>query len=153
MVQDMGYHKENVIMAEDGDILELKKDSIKLIGRVEVQNVYVDGLGVGDVGHIVLRDRKVMSEEGVVVVVVPLDQHEGRIRGEIDLISRGFVFEEFATELLDEGTEVLKAALEKHPHKISDWRFLRKMIEETLERFFYEQTERRPLILPVVVEV
>lgn len=153
MCIDMGYSKEQIILPEDGDILEVSNQNIKLSGRVEVQNVYVDGLGVGDVGHIVLRDRKVLSEEGVVVVVVPLDQQQGRLTGELDIISRGFVFENLAAELLDEAKVVLRESLERHKTKISDWRFLRKMIEETLERFFYDRTERRPIILPVVVEV
>ena len=153
MAQDMGYDKEKVLEVEDGDILDVKGDSIKLGGKIEVQNVYVDGLGIGDVGQVILRDRSRLSEEGVVVVVVSLDQHTGKIIGEPDLISRGFVFEEFAKEILDEARKVVKDGIETHASKASDWRFLRKIIEESLEKFFYQVTERRPLILPVVVEV
>ncbi len=153
MAQEMGWEKEKILDIEDGDILEVRRDNIKLAGRIDVQNVYVDGLGIGDVGHVVLRDRQKMSEEGVVVVVVSLDQHTGKIVGEPDLISRGFVFEEVAREFLEEGKRVVKDSLEKHTHKTSDWRFLRKIIEDSLEKFFYQVTERRPLILPVVVEV
>ena len=153
MAQDMGYDKAKVLEVEDGDVLEVKPDNIKLSAKLEVQNVYVDGLGIGDVGHVILRDRQKMSEEGVVVVVVSLDQHTGKITGEPDLISRGFVFEEFAKEILDEGKKVVKEGLEVHANKSSDWRFLRKVIEESLEKYFYQVTERRPLILPVVVEV
>ena len=152
VAQDMGYKKEEVIDAEDGDILEIRKDAIKLAGRVEVQNVYVDGLGVGDVGHVILRDRQKMNEEGVVVVVVSVDQHSGKLISDVDIISRGFVFEEQAQDILDEAKEVVKNNLEQHSHKSSDFRFVRKIIEEGLEKFFYETTERRPLILPVVVE-
>lgn len=152
MAQDLGYKKENVLQPEDGDILEIRKEAIKLAGKVDVQNVYVDGLGIGDVGHVVLRDRERMSEEGVVVVVVSVDAHSGKITSDIDIISRGFVFEEMAKEILDEARLVVKESLEKHTHKAPDWRFLRKIIEDALEKFLYTATERRPLVLPVIVE-
>ncbi len=153
MAQDLGYQKGEVVDCEDGDILEIKKDSIKLTGKVDVQNVYVDGLGIGDVGQVILRDRQKMNEEGVVVVVASFDQRKGKLMSEVDIISRGFVFEDMAQEILDSAKEVVKNTLEKHSHKSSDIRFVRKIIEEGLEKFFYEATERRPLILPVVVEV
>ena len=153
MAQDLGYEKNQVIDAEDGDILEIKKDSVKLTGKVDVQNVYVDGLGIGDVGHVILRDRQKMNEEGVVVVVASVDQHTGKLITDVDIISRGFVFEDTARDILDNAKEVVKNALEQHAHKSPDWRFVRKIIEEGLSKFFYETTERRPLILPVVVEV
>ncbi len=153
MAKEMGYKSEQVIEAEEGDVLEVKKDSIHLSGKVEVQNVYVDGLGVGDIGHVVLRDRQRLSEEGIVVVVVSLDQHTGKITSDIDIISRGFVFEEFAKDILDQAKLLVNETLQKHTHKSTDWRFIRKLIENTLEQFLYDCTERRPLILPVVVEV
>lgn len=153
MAQDLGYAKDHVVDAEDGDILEIKKETVKLTGSIDVQNVYVDGLGVGDVGHIILRDRQKMNEEGVVVVVVSVDQHTGKLASDVDIISRGFVFEEMAKDILDQAKDVVKDALEKHSHKSSDFRFVRKIIEEGLEKFFNETTERRPLILPVVVEI
>lgn len=152
MAQDLGYQKANVIDAEDGDILEIKKDTMKLIGSVDVQNVYVDGLGIGDVGQVILRDRQKMNEEGVVVVVLSVDQHSGQLVSEVDIISRGFVFEEEAQDILDRAKEVVKETITKHSHKSSDWRFVRKMIEDSLEKYFYVTTERRPLILPVIVE-
>lgn len=153
MAVEMGYKKEQIIEAEDGDILQIEKQNIKLSGRIEVQNVYVDGLGIGDVGHVVLRDRQKMNEEGIVVVVVSIDQHTGQIVSEVDIISRGFVFEDFAKDILDQAKEVVTSTLQKHVHKTADWRFIRKLIEDSLEKFLYQVTERRPLILPVVVEV
>ncbi len=153
MAQDMGFKKGEVIDAEDGDILEIRKDTIKLTGSVDVQNVYVDGLGIGDVGQVILRDRQKMNEEGVVVVVVSIDQHTGKLISDVDIISRGFVFEDTAKEILDEALKVVKSTVEQHLHKSPDFRFVRKIIEEGLEKFFYETTQRRPLILPVVVEV
>ena len=153
MVQNMGYSKDKILEPEDGDIIDVKKDDVRFAGKTPVQNVYVDGLGIGDVGHVILRDRQKMSAEGVVVVVVSLDQHTGKITGEPDIISRGFVFEEFAKEIMDEAKAKVLESLEKHTHKTTDWRFLRKIIEDTLDKYFYQITERRPLILPVVVEV
>ncbi len=153
MAVDLGYEKQNILQPEDGDILEIKKDAIKLTGTVDVQNVYVDGLGIGDVGHGVLRDRTRLSEEGVVVVVVTFEQHTGKLVSDVDIISRGFVFEDMAKDILDEAKEVVSKALEEHAHKSPDWRFLRKIIENSLEKFLYSVTERRPLVLPVIVEV
>ncbi|MBI2196250.1 ribonuclease J [Candidatus Daviesbacteria bacterium] len=153
MAVDMGYDKKQLLEAEDGDILEIKGEDIKITGKVDVQNVYVDGLGIGDIGHVVLRDRQKMSEEGVVVVVVSVDQHTGKLVSEVDIISRGFVFEEMAKELLSEAKTVVKDALQKHTHKTADWRFIRRIIEDALDKFFHQATERRPLILSVVVEV
>lgn len=153
MAVEMGYDKRQVLNVEDGDILEIKNEDIKLSGKVEVQNVYVDGLGIGDIGHVVLRDRQKMSEEGVVVVVVSVDQHTGQLVSDVDIISRGFVFEEIAKELLSEAKSVVKEALQKHTHKASDWRFIRRIIEDALDKFLYRATQRRPLILSIVVEI
>ncbi len=152
MAQQMGYQEDQVLMAEDGSVIEITKQAAKINGAIEVRNVYVDGLGVGDVGKVVLRDRQVMSEEGIVIVLVPLNQQTGQIEGQIDIISRGFVFEETAGGLLEEAKNVVESTLDVHRKKVSDWRFSRKMIEESLEKFLYEATERRPLILPLVVE-
>lgn len=153
MAQELGYSGKQVLDAEDGDILEIKDGTVRVNGKVDVQNVYVDGLGIGDVGHVILRDRQKMSEEGVVVVVVSVDQHTGQPVSDVDIISRGFVFEEMAKDLLKEAREVVKETLQKHTHKTADWRFIRKMIEDSLEKFLFQATERRPLILTVVVEV
>lgn len=154
MAREMGYDKKQIVEAEDGDILEIKNQDIKLAGKVDVQNVYVDGLGIGDIGHVVLRDRQKMSEEGVVVVVVSVDQHTGKLVSDVDIISRGFVFGESAKDILDEAKEVVKNGLAKHTHnKTADWRFIRRIIEDLLDKFLYQVTERRPLVLSVVVEV
>ena len=151
--QGMGYDKNKILQLEEGDIVEIGRDNLKLTGRLELQNIYVDGLGIGDVGHVILRDRRLMSEGGVVVVVVPLDQHTGKVAGEPDIISRGFVFENMAEDLLQDARETVSRSLEQHVKKSPDWRFIRKKIEDDLGNLFYQMTERRPLILPVVVEV
>lgn len=151
MCQNMGYKQDEILMADDGTVIEITSQSAKMNGRVEVHNVYVDGLGVGDVGKVILRDRQVMSEEGVVIVVVTIDQQTGGISGAVDIMTRGFVFEEEASSLLDEARDLVESSINKG--KITDWKYSRKVIEQELEKFFYEATERRPLILPVVVEV
>src|SRR3989344_4770629 len=153
MAQGMSYDKNKILLLKEGENVEINRDVARVTGKIEVQNVYVDGLGIGDIGHVVLRDRQVMSKEGVVVVVVPIDQHTGSLVGEVDIISRGFVFEEFAADLLDEAKLEIKNTLVEHSKKATDWRFIRKMIEDSLGKFFYTMTERRPLILPIVIEV
>lgn len=150
---EMGYKKEQILQAEDGDIIVVDRGGVRMEGRVEVDNVFVDGLGVGDVGDIVLRDRQVMSEEGVVVVVVPLDQQTGQLGADPDLISRGFVFEKISEELLAQAKEIVVNTIKSHQSRVSDWRYMRKLIEDNLGQFFYKETERRPMILSIVVEV
>lgn len=150
--QAQGYKKEQIINPIDGDMLEISKEGISIKGHVEVQNVYVDGLGVGDVGNVILRDRQVMSEEGIVVIVVAVEEQTGKLSGEVDIISRGFVFGENGEDVLNEAKDLVRSTLESHGGKISDWRFIRRLIEGDLEKFLYQATERRPLILPVVVE-
>lgn len=154
MAVQMGYSEKQILLAKDGQIIEITKNEAKMTGTVDVFNVYVDGLGVGDVGSVVLRDRQVMSEEGVVVVVVPVDQQTNKVSGEPDIISRGFVFGEMGEDLLEAGKEIVKSVLSDHSKTSPlDWRYVRHQIEEHLEKFFYEETKRQPLILPVVVEV
>ncbi len=153
MCQQMGYKEDQILMADDGSVMDITKDSVKITGSVEVHNVYVDGYGVGDVGKVILRDRQVMSEEGVVVVVVPIDQQTGKLEGRVDIISRGFVFEETSGGILDEAQTLVESVLNQHGGKITDWKYTRKMIEQELEKFLYHSTERRPLILSLVVEV
>ncbi len=153
MCQDMGYRPEQIVDAIDGDVITLENNTAKVTDNFPVNNIYIDGLGVGDVGTVVLRDRQVMSEEGVVVVVIPIAHQTGQLGGEPDIISRGFIFEKEQQELIDEARDLVKKTLKDHAQKLADWRYMRKIIEEELEKFLYQATERRPLILPIVVEV
>lgn len=153
MAESLGWKKEQIILAEDGLIVNVWPKGVSPDGKIETENVYVDGLGVGDVGSIVLRDRQVMAEEGIVMVVVPVDPHTSQVVGEPDVISRGFVFEKESEGLLRQAKEVVKGALSDHQGEPLDWRFARRHIEEALETFFYKATQRRPMILPVLVEV
>ncbi|MFH0937455.1 MAG: ribonuclease J [Candidatus Daviesbacteria bacterium] len=153
MAGELGWGKDKVLLGEDGQVVNMWPGLVELDGRVEARNVYVDGLGIGDVGNIILRDRKVMAEEGIVLVIVPVDNKTSQVVDEPDIISRGFVFEKESEELLKKAKQVVISSLKDHPDTLLDWRFTRQHIEENLENFFYEETKRRPMILPVIVEV
>lgn len=153
MSQDLGYKENEIVTLTEVQPIELGQDRIKLLPPIPSQNIYVDGLGVGDVGSIVLRDREHMSEEGIVVVVVPIDGASGKFSGEPDIISRGFVFGDEANDLLDGAKEIVKSLFTDHHGGRLDMRYVRNEIDNHLQRFFYEETKRRPLILTVMVEV
>ena len=153
MAQEMGYRPDQVLLPDEGQVIQILPNRAYIQGLVPTANVYVDGLGVGDVGSIVLRDRQVMSSEGIVVVVVPIDAKSGQVAGQPDVISRGFVFEKESADLLETAQEIVRSCLKDHKNGALDWRYSRFEIEENLERFFYQEIKRKPLILPVVVEV
>ncbi len=156
MAVTLGYKPEDIMVTRDGDVIELGRNFYRIVNQVNISNVYVDGLGVGDVGSIVLRDRTVMSEEGIVMVIVPLDKQHNRLVGNPEIISRGFVFEKAAEELIEAGLEIVKNLIDERTRPDSqawDWKYLRAQIETNLEKFFYQETNRRPLILPVVVNL
>lgn len=153
MVRKMGFSDEQIITPKEGQIVEVTPGKVRVSGRTEVKNILVDGLGVGDVGNVVLRDRQTMSADGIVMVIVPVEKATGEIVGDIDIVSRGFVYMKESDELIQEAKEVVRKALEDHPGSVSDFRFLRRHISDHLEDFLFQSTHRRPMILPVVVEV
>ena len=155
MAQSLGFKPEEVLLLKNGDVIDVNKKGAVVNGSIEVHNVYVDGLGVGDIGQVVLRDRQVLAEDGVVVVVVSIDKKTGNIIGEPDLVSRGFVYEKASEDLLEAARSVVKSCLKDHSkEQISvDWRYIRRNIEENLEKFFYQEMNRKPMILPVVVDL
>ena len=153
LAQSMGYQPSQVLLPEFNQSLEMSPDGVKLGPIIEVKNVMVDGLGVGDVGHIVLRDRQVLAEEGIVVAVVETDQTDLSKVAHIDLISRGFVFAKENTQLFNQASELLKQAIIKRKGHLETDRHVREVIADILEHFFFDKTGRRPMILPVVVEV
>ncbi|GCF06861.1 ribonuclease J [Dictyobacter arantiisoli] len=152
----LGIPEENIVVAEDGDIIEVTEDSVKRVEHVSSGNVFVDGLSVGDVGQIVLRDRKVLSQDGILMVILTIDKENGVPIAGPDIVSRGFVYMRDAEELLDNARlRVIEAfrSVDKQAHGGSDWSFIKDKIKHTLSEYLYEQTRRRPMILPVVVEV
>ncbi|MCL6588548.1 MAG: ribonuclease J [Firmicutes bacterium] len=149
---DVGINAENVIIAENGDIIEVSKDTIRVAGKAPSGKVFVDGLGVGDVGNIVLRDRKQLSQDGILIVVVTMDKETGKIVAGPDIVSRGFVYVRESEDLIEEAKEKVKLALEKCADN-SDWATMKNQIKEILSKHLYGRMKRRPMILPIIMEV
>ena len=152
MAIDMGYPEEAILLGQDGDVIEVTRNQARIEGNVPVSNIYVDGLGVGDVGSVVLRDRQVMAEDGIAMVIVSIDRSTGKVLADPDIITRGFVYEKTAEELIEQAKNIVKSVL-KDEHKNMDWRYVRHQIEENLGKFFYEETKRRPMIVSMVVDL
>jgi ribonuclease J len=150
---DLGYNPEDVVIPMDAEPVILTKKSIKLGKPMDLKNIYVDGLGIGDVGTVVLRDRQAMASDGVLIIIVPIAKFSGKVAGEIEVVSRGFVYMKQSAPLINEIKAKVQDCLKKNKGVVTDWNYLRNKIEEILEMYIYKQTERRPLILPVVVEV
>jgi len=154
LASSLGIPRENIVVAEDGDMIEVTPDAIKLAGHTASGNVFVDGLSVGDVGQIVLRDRRALSQDGILIAVLTIDKETGQPVAGPDIVTRGFVYVRDSEELLAEARERVLAALHgSHGHPSSDWSFVKDKIKYTLSEFLYEKTRRCPMILPVVMEV
>jgi ribonuclease J len=154
IAEDIGYDKRKILIPEEGEIYEFTEfNQPRVIGKLDLENVMVDGLGVGDVGTIVLRDRQTIAKEGIVVVVVPLEKSTGRVTSEPDIISRGFIYMKSSGELLDKAKQVVNESLRLKKGRMIDWHLVRKHVEENLGRFLNRETGRSPLIVPVIVEV
>jgi ribonuclease J len=149
----MGYKTENIIMPDEGEVLEIKNGVVSIRERIKLKNILVDGLGIGDVGQVVLRDRQHMSADGMLMVIIPMDKTNREVIGEIDIVSRGFVYMKESEELINDAKKVVMEAIGDHKTDLSDTRFLRSHIERRLEDFLYKETRRNPMILPVVVEI
>ena len=154
LAQSMGYSEHEIITPIRDVVIEFTREKkYRMEEKLDIKNIMVDGLGVGDIGNVVLRDRQTMAHEGIVIVVVPIEQSSGRVTAEPDIISRGFVYIKESGQLLDRAKQVVINSLRLKKGRIMDWRFVRKQIEDNLEVYFYKETKRRPLILAVVVEV
>ncbi len=150
----MGMNKKNIFLMGIGDILELTRDSAKLNGTVPAGQVLVDGLGVGDVGNIVLRDRKHLSQDGLMIVVVSMEKETGLLLSGPDIISRGFVYVRESEELMEEAKSVVREALFKCEQKnINEWSYIKTLIKDTLRDFLWHKTKRSPMILPIIMDI
>jgi ribonuclease J len=137
-----------------GKVLELSANSAKINGSVVAGRVLVDGLGVGDVGNVVLRDRKHLSQDGLIIVAITADKETGNIIAGPDIISRGFVYVKESEDLMEQVREVTKMAIQKIEDKRrSDWSYKKGIIKDTLRDYLYEKTKRRPMILPIIMEI
>lgn len=154
LAQDIGVPNENVFIAENGDVLEFTANTGRIAGRVPAGRIFVDGLGVGDVGNVVLRDRKQLSQDGILIAIITLDRDNGQVLAGPDIISRGFVYVRESEALMEEVRVKVIEALDKcQTQGNNDWAFMKGQIRETLSRFLYERTKRRPMILPIITEV
>lgn len=151
---DCGVPEENCFIMDNGEVLALSANTAQVAGKIQAGNVYIDGNGVGDIGNIVLRDRRILSEEGLVVVVVSINMKEFKISAGPDIISRGFVYMRESGDLINDAQSLLKKHLNKvMERKTSQWSEIKNEITDTLSPFLYEKTKRRPMILPIIMEV
>ncbi len=154
IAEELGYNKENIFILSSGDVLELDENGADLTGHVQTGNVMVDGLGVGDVGNIVLRDRQHLAEEGIIIVVLTLQAGSGQVLAGPDIVSRGFVYVRGSESLMDEAKQVLYDTMEQMMDKnITDWTRIKMEIKESLGEFVWKETKRRPMIIPIIMEV
>ncbi|MCL0094627.1 ribonuclease J [Dehalococcoidales bacterium] len=152
LAQSVGIPRENIFVLENGDILELNSQAGKITGKVSAGNVYVDGLSVGDMGSIVLRDRKMLSRDGMVVVIIAVNRQTGKLVGRPDIVSRGFVDTKESREMIEESRDLVAEALDHGGDRL-EWGFINAKVRDILNKFYYEQTKRRPMILPFMVKV
>ncbi len=154
LAKDLGIPGSNVFIAKNGDVLEFTQNSGRIAGKVHSGRVFVDGLGVGDVGNVVLRDRKQLSQDGILITVITIDRESGQVIAGPDIISRGFVYVRESEQLMEEIRIKVKNAVEKCMEQGNcDWSSIKSQTREVLNKYLYEKTKRRPMILPIIMEV
>ena len=154
LANSIGVPKSNILIPEIGDVIEVTRNSIKKSGTVISGQIFVDGLGVGDVGNIVIRDRKHLSQDGILTVVVTLSKENKAIIAGPDIISRGFVYVRESEKLMDEARDIVRDVFTKcEERKITDWSTLKSTVRDVLKSFLYEKTKRKPMILPIIMEI
>lgn len=154
IAQELGYDKEDIFILTCGNVLELDGNGAAITGEVPVGDIMVDGLGVGDVGNIVLRDRQHLAEDGIIIVVLTLDGRSGQVMAGPDIVTRGFVYVRGSESLMDEARKVLEGTVEHCMDKnITDWGKIKTEIKDALGEFVWRKTKRRPMIMPIIMEV
>ncbi|MCD8104508.1 MAG: ribonuclease J [Lachnospiraceae bacterium] len=154
LVEELGIPKDHIIMLEAGDVLELSENAASVVEHVQTGSILVDGLGVGDVGNIVLRDRQHLAEDGIVIAVLTLEKYSGQILAGPDIVSRGFVYVRESEDLMDEARSIVEESLDYcGSHHITDWAKMKNSIRDSLGEFLWKRTKRRPMILPIIMEV
>jgi ribonuclease J len=153
IAQELGVPAERILIGETGSIYAVGPDGGAIAGKIDCGYVFVDGLSVGDVSHVVIRDRQMLARDGILMVVVTVDRQSGRLVAGPDIVTRGFVHSREASELLDATKEEVRRALTGNGHLTAEWSFLTRKIKEVTGDFLYQQTKRRPMILPMVMEV
>ena len=154
IAEELGFKKEDIFILSSGNVLELDENGAEVTGQVPVGSILVDGLGVGDVGNIVLRDRQHLAEDGIIIVVMTLESGSGQVLAGPDIVSRGFVYVRGAESLMDEAKKVLDGAMEYCMERnITDWGKIKTEIKDELGEFVWKKTKRRPMIMPIIMEV
>lgn len=154
IAEELGMDKDHIKILSSGDVLEIDEDGAEVTGHVHVGNVFVDGLGVGDVGNIVLRDRQHLAEDGIIIVVMTLESGSGQVLAGPDIVSRGFVYVRNSESLMDEAKTVLDNTMEYcMEHNITDWGKIKTEVKDALGDFVWKETKRRPMIMPIIMEV
>lgn len=154
LAEELGIPEENIFVTEIGDVVELTRNKGRIAGSVTAGSVMVDGSGVGDIGNVVLRDRKLLSEDGIFTVVITLNKQTGALLAQPEILSRGFVYEKNSEELLKETRELVKvkaAQFEKN-HR-SSWSSIKNDIRNSIKNYLYERTKRRPMVMPIIIEI
>ena len=153
LAESVGIPKENIFVVEDGDVLELTPLSGKVTGKVTSGNVYVDGLSVGDIGSVVLRDRRMLSRDGIVMVIIAINRQTGKLVGRPDIVSRGFVDTEESKDMIEKSRDLVARTLDHGRERPAEWGYISTKVRDVLYGYYYEQTKRRPMILPFMVKV
>lgn len=154
LAQELGMAKDHIFIAENGQVLEFTPEKGSVTGKVSSGIVLIDGLGVGDVGNIVLRDRRQLSQEGILIVVITMDKQGGCVVAGPDIVSRGFVYVRESEQLMDEAKNKVRQTLDKcELNNVTEWAMIKSSVRDTLGKYLYEKTRRRPMILPIIMEV
>jgi ribonuclease J len=154
IAEGLGYDKDHIKILSSGDVLEIDENGAEITGKVHVGNIMVDGLGVGDVGNIVLRDRQRLAEDGIIIVVMTLENGSGQVLAGPDIVSRGFVYVRNSESLMDEAKAVLDSTMDYCMDRgITDWGKIKTEIKDALSDFVWKETKRRPMIMPIIMEV
>ena len=154
LVQSMGFSKENIVIMSSGDVVELGQESCKIVDHVQSGGILVDGLGVGDVGNIVLRDRQNLAQNGIIVVVLTLEKYSNQLLAGPDIVSRGFVYVRESEDLMEEARTIVNDAVQDClERKINDWGKIKNIIRDSLSDFLWKRMKRNPMILPIIMEV
>ncbi len=154
LAEELGMPRDHIFIGENGYVFEFTRERGKIVGRINWGVVMVDGLGVGDVGNIVLRDRRQLSQDGILIVVVTMNKETGKIVAGPDIVSRGFVYVRESEELMEDAKQRVCQALKRCvEEKISDWSTMKINVKDSLAQFLFDQTRRRPMILPIIMEI
>jgi ribonuclease J len=153
LAESLGMPKKNILILHSGDVLELSEKKAKIVGKVQTGGILVDGLGVGDVGSIVIRDRQKLAEDGVIIVVMTMEEHSNHVIAGPDIVSRGFVYVRESEDLMEEANRVVEDAVQQClDRNVTDWSKIKSEIKDSLSDFVWKRTQRRPMILPIIME-